>query len=179
MCTRVGVRPSYMKCWSNNLFSTVLIWFDLVMTLIRLYQDLRITPLWNPRPTHVTRCTWLEFRPSYMTHSYTTLRVKCSILRWPLVTLSMHGKSADPLKVTWYIVRLKKIWSTKIPRGVGGSAFSPWSIYKLPSFSTERTEKHHFDVYHNRVFGYARHSVRLKSTLDIALWVKSKMETKN
>ena len=51
----------------------------------------------------------------------------------------------------------------------------PWSIYKLPSFSTESTEKHNFDVYHNRVFGYARHSVWLKSTLDIALWVKTKM----
>ena len=51
---------------------------------------------------------------SYITHSYTTLRVKSTILRWPLVPLSMHRKSSDHLKVTWYIVRLKKIWSTKI-----------------------------------------------------------------
>ena len=36
-------------------------------------------------------------------------------------------------------------------------------------------KKHNFDVYHNRVFGYARHSMWLKNTLDIALWVKSKM----
>ena len=47
----------------------------------------------------------------YMTHSYTTL-----------VTLSMHRKSADQLKLTWYKVRLKKMWSTKIPGG-GGRGF--------------------------------------------------------
>ena len=40
-------------------------------------------------------------------------------------------------------------------------------------------EKHNFDVYHNRVFGYARHIVWLENTLDIALWLKSKMETRN
>ena len=34
--------------------------------------------------------------------------------------LTLHRKYADHLKVTWYIVRLKKIWSTKIPRGKGG-----------------------------------------------------------
>ena len=119
MCTWVGFRPSYLKCWSNNLFSTVLSWFDLVMTLRWPYQDLGITPLWNPRPAHVTMCTWLEFRPSYMTHSYTALRVKGTILRWPLVTLSMHRKSADHLKVTWYMVKLKKKWFTKIPGGGG------------------------------------------------------------
>ena len=130
MCTWVGFRPSYLKCWSDNLFSTVLSWFDLVMTLRWPYQDLGITPLWNPRPTHVTMCTWLEFRPSYMTHSYTTLRVEGTILRWPLVTLSMHRKTADHLKVTWYIVKLKKIWSTKIPRGGGeGFEFQPM-VYK-------------------------------------------------
>ena len=52
-------------------------------------------------------------------------------------------------------------------------------LYKLPLFSTERTEKHNFDVYNNKVFGYARHIVWLESTLDITIWVKSKMETKN
>ena len=178
--TLVGFRPSYMKCWSNNLFSTVLSSFDLVITLRRPYQDLGITPYeTHDRPMDGTMCTWLEFRPSYMTHSYTTLRVKGTILRWPLVTLSMHRKSADHLKVTWYIVRLKKYGLQKYPGGVRVSTFSPWSIYKLPSFSTERTEKQNVDVYHNRVFGYARHSVWFKSTLDIALWVKSKMITKN
>ena len=130
MCTSVGFWQSYWKCLSNNLFSTVLSWFDLAMTLGWPYQDLGITPLWNPPPTHVTMCTWLDFRPSYMTHSYTTLRVKGAVLRWPLVTLSMHRKSADHLKVAWYIVRLKKIWFIKTPRGRGGevSTFSPWSI---------------------------------------------------
>ena len=113
MCTWVGFRPSYWKCWSNILFSTVLSWFDLVMTLRWPYQDLGITPLWNPPPTHVTMCTWLEFQPSYITHSYTTLMVKG--YRWPLVTLSMHRKSADHLKVDWYIVRLKKYGQQKYP----------------------------------------------------------------
>ena len=60
-----------------------------------------------------------------------------------------------------------------------GPHFCKVKLYKLPLFSTERTEKHSFDVYHNKVFGYARHIVSLESTLDIALWVKSKMETKN
>ena len=118
MCTWVGLRPSYLKCWSNNLFSTVLSWFDLVMTLRWPYQDLGITPLWNRRPSHVTMCTWLEFRPSYMTHSYTTLRVKGTILRWPLVTLSMHRKSAVHLKVTWYIVVKKMVYKNN--QGGGG-----------------------------------------------------------
>ena len=134
MCTWVGFRPSYMKCWSNNLFSTVLSWFDLVMTLRWPHQDLGITPLWNPRPTHVTMCTWLKFRPGYMTPSYTTLRVKGTILWWPLVTLSMHRKSADCLKVTWYIVRLKNMVYKNTRGGGGGviiSTFSPWSIWSL------------------------------------------------
>ena len=56
--------------------------------------------------------------------------------------------------------------------------FCKVKLYKIPSYSTERTEKHTF-VYHIRVFGYARHSVWLESTLEIALWVKSKMETTN
>ena len=49
-----------------------------------------------------------------------------------------------------------------------GLHFCKVKLYKLPSFSTERTEKHNF-VFHNRVFGYARHSAWLESTLDIAL----------
>ena len=41
-------------------------------------------------------------------------------------------------------------------------------------FRQNRQQKHNFDVYH-RVFRYSRHNVWLESTLDIALWVKSKM----
>ena len=55
-----------------------------------------------------------------------------------------------------------------------GHHYCKVKLYKLPSFSTEWTEKHNFDVYH-RFFRYSRHSVWLDSTLDIALWVKSKM----
>ena len=58
-----------------------------------------------------------------------------------------------------------------------GLHFCKVKLYKLPSFSTKRQKKYNFDVYHNGFFGYARHSVWLESTLDIALWVKSKMET--
>ena len=47
-------------------------------------------------------------------------------------------------------------------------------LCKLPSFSTEWTAKHHFDVY-DWVIRYSRHSVWLESTLNIALWVKSNM----
>ena len=60
-----------------------------------------------------------------------------------------------------------------------GPHFCNVKLYKLPLFLIERTEKHNFDVYHNKVFGYARHIVWLESTLDITLWVKSKMKTKN
>ena len=120
-------RPIYrssLTCWSNNELSGSFSWFDLGMTLIW-------PPVWNPPPTHVTTCTCLGFRPSYMTHSYTTLRVKGTLLRWPLVTLSMYKKSADHLKVTWYIVRLKNM-VYKIPRGGGRfSTFSPWSIWYI------------------------------------------------
>ena len=49
----------------NKLFSTVLSWFDFAVTLRYPYRDLRITPLWNPRPTYVTMCTWVGFRPIY------------------------------------------------------------------------------------------------------------------
>ena len=56
--------------------------------------------------------------------------------------------------------------------------FCKVKLYKLPFFSTERTEKHNFAVYHNKVFGYARHIVYLE-TLDIELRVKSTRETKN
>ena len=41
-----------------------------------------------------------------------------------------------------------------------GRNFCKGKLYKLPPFSTERTEKHNFGVFH-RVFGYARHSVWL------------------
>ena len=120
MCTWAGFRPSYWKCWSNNLFSTVLSLFDLAMTFRWPYQDLGITPLWNPPPTHVTMCTWLKFRPSCMSYSYTTLRVKGTILRWPLVTFSIHRRSADHLKVTWYIVKVRKNMVYKNTQGGGG-----------------------------------------------------------
>ena len=109
----LGFRPIYWKCWSNNVVATILRWFDLVTTLRWPYHDLGITP----NTYHVTMCTWIGFRPIYF---YTTLRIKGTLLRWPLVTLSMHRKSADHLKVTWHIIRLKKIWSTKVPRGRGG-----------------------------------------------------------
>ena len=66
--------------------------------------------------THVNMCTLLGFWAIYL---YTTLRVKGTLLRWPLVTLSMHRKFADHLKIPWYIIRLKQIWSTKVPREEG------------------------------------------------------------
>ena len=65
----------------------------------------------------------------YMTYFHTTLRVKGTILRWPLVTLSMYEKSADHPKVTWYIMRFKKNMVYKNTQGGGRvSTFSPWSI---------------------------------------------------
>ena len=121
MCSLLGLGFDRVIWIAGPTIYSQLFWADL--TLRWPYQDLGITPLWNPRPTHVTMCTWLEFRPSYMTHSYTTLRVKGTILRWPLVTLSMHRKSADYLKVTWYIVRFKKNMVYKNTQGGGGVCF--------------------------------------------------------
>ena len=117
MCIWVGFWPIYWKCWSNNVVSTILRSFDLAMTLIWPHHDLGITHLWNPTPTHVTMCIWLGFRPIYF---YTTLRVKDTLLLWPLVTLSMHRKSSDHLKVTWYIIRFKKNMVYKSTQGEGG-----------------------------------------------------------
>ena len=113
----------FWMCWSNNVISTILKSFDLAMTFRWPHHDLGITPLWNPTPTHVTISTWLGFRAIYF---HTTLRVKGTltvkgtILRWPLVTLSMHRKSADQLVY-------------KNTHGGGGrfSTFSPWSILTL------------------------------------------------
>ena len=87
-----GNEPKNKK---NKLFSTILSWFDLAVTLRWSNHDLGITPLWNLTLTHVTMCTCLGFRPIY---SYTILRVKGTILRWPLMTLPMRRKSADHLK---------------------------------------------------------------------------------
>ena len=94
MCTWVASRPIYWKCLSNNVVSTILRWFDLAMTLRWPFHDFGITPIWNPTPTHVTMCTWPRFRPIYFC---TTLRVKGTLLRGPLVTLSMHRN----LQTTW------------------------------------------------------------------------------
>ena len=116
MCTWVGFRPIYWKCLSNNVVSTILRWFDLALTFRWPYHDLGITLLGNPTPTHVTMSTWLGFQPIYF---YTTLRVKDTLLRWPLVTLSMQRKCTDHLKVTWYIIRLKKCGLQKYPGGGG------------------------------------------------------------
>ena len=79
-----------------------------------------------PTPTHVTMSTWLGFRPIYF---YTILRVKSTLLRWPLVTLSMYNKSADHLKVTWYIIR-KINMVYKSTRGGGGGTGGP-KVYLL------------------------------------------------
>ena len=63
------------NCRKNNnikLFSTVLSWFDLVVTLSWPWHDLGVTPPWSLTQTHVTMCTWVGFR---------TIYCKC----WPLV----------------------------------------------------------------------------------------------
>ena len=65
------------NCRKNNnikLFSTVLSWFNLVVTLSWPWHDLGVTPPWSLTPTHVTMCrpSWVGFRPVYC---------KC----WPLV----------------------------------------------------------------------------------------------
>ena len=68
------------NCRKNNnikLFSTVLSWFDLVVTLSWPWHDLGVTPPWSLTPTHVTMYTWVEFRPIYC---------KC----WPLVHIYIY-----------------------------------------------------------------------------------------
>ena len=43
----------------NTLFSQILGWFDLAVTLIWPCHGLGVTLLWSPTPTHVTMCTWV------------------------------------------------------------------------------------------------------------------------
>ena len=40
----------------NKLFSLVLSWFDLAVTLRWPYHDIGVAPLWNPTPTHFSKC---------------------------------------------------------------------------------------------------------------------------
>ena len=118
MCTWFGSRPIYWKCWSNNVLSTLLNWFNIAVTFRCPYHDLGITPLWNPTPTHFTMCTWLGFRPIYF---YTTQGFNLPYFDdHTSMILFMHSKSADHLKVTWYIMRFEKIWCTTITSGGGG-----------------------------------------------------------
>ena len=49
----------------NKLFSTVLSWFDLAVTLRWCHHYLGIIPIWNQTPTDVTMCTWIGFWPIY------------------------------------------------------------------------------------------------------------------
>ena len=113
-----------------------LIWhcYDLEMTLPRPWDN-------SPMKSTTNLCHHVYL---YMTHSYTTLRVKGTILRWPLVTLSMHRKSADLLKVTWHIVRLKKYGLQKYPRGGGrGFRLSAYGLQALAfPLSSSSTTSH-------------------------------------
>ena len=92
-----------------------------------------------------------------------------------MILISTIWFSGMPDIMVWPEIILVIALVSKIQDGLH---FCKVKLYKLPSFSTERTEKHNF-VYHNRVFGYARHSVWLESTSDITLWVNSKIETAN
>ena len=47
----------------NQLFSAVLSWFHLAVTLRWSQHDLAVTPLWNQTPTDAIMCTWVGFRP--------------------------------------------------------------------------------------------------------------------
>ena len=61
-------------------------------------------------------CTWLGFRPIYDTFLHNPKGYHTSMTP----TLFIHSKSADHLKVTWYIKRLEKYGLQKYPGGGGG-----------------------------------------------------------
>ena len=107
--------------WNNSLPSKhkTYVWHFALLDqrLVNVMQMLCVYWVGNAKPIHVTMYTWLGFRPIYFS---TTLRVKGTPLRWPLVTLSKHRKFADHLKVTWYIIRFKKYGLQKYPGGRGG-----------------------------------------------------------
>ena len=131
----LGVPP----LWNNRYHHVYLGWVstDLLEVLVQKClnhfeiiwpcYDLEMTSPWpwnnSPIKPHTYPChhVYLAWVLTYNIYFYTTLKVKDTLLLWPLVTLSMHWNSADHLKVTWYIIRLKKIWSTKAPRGEGGT----------------------------------------------------------
>ena len=101
------------KC-SVNHFEMIWPCYDLEMTLPWPWDNSPMIP--STYPCHHVYLAWVStYLCLYHPKGQNTL------LRWPLVTLSMHRKSADHLKVTWYIIKFKKKLSTKVPRGEGGA----------------------------------------------------------
>ena len=94
--------------------------YDLEMTLPWAWDNSPIKS--NTYPCHHVYLAWVStylflYHPNGQGY----------LNRWPLVTLTMCRKSADHLKVTWYIIRLKTNWSTKVSRGGGGVQVGPRS----------------------------------------------------
>ena len=135
------------------------------MTLPWPWDNYPMKPTTNP--CHHVYLAWVS-TCLYMTHSYKTLRVKGTILWWPLVTLSMHRKYADPLKLTWYIVRFKKKWSTKIPRGGGGGGL--WLLtHGLNVFASEIQMRLLSLRLHNKLPVFTKHVCETKCLLHFSV----------
>ena len=64
----------------NKLFSAVLSWFHLAVTLTWSQHDVGVTPLWNQTPTDVIMCTWVWFWPIYW--KCWSNNVVSTVLRW-------------------------------------------------------------------------------------------------
>ena len=64
----------------KKLFSTVLSWFDLAVTLRSPLHYLGIISLWYQTPTDVTMCTWVGFRTIYS--KFWSNNLLSTILSW-------------------------------------------------------------------------------------------------
>ena len=69
----------------NKLFSLVLSWFDLAVTLRWPYHDIGVAPLWDLTPTHFSMCTWVELHQMQLMYTGHWLKHNIIVLFGPFL----------------------------------------------------------------------------------------------
>ena len=91
----------------NQLFSAVLSWFHLAVTLRWSQHDLGVAPLWNQTPTDVIMCNWVGFRLIYW--KCLSNNVVSTILWWFELAMTLRWPYHD-LGITPYPVSTKHMY---------------------------------------------------------------------
>ena len=96
----------------NKLFSTVLSWFNLAVTLRWPWHNFWRAPLWNPAPTHVTMCNLLGLGSDRFIGN-----------AGPKLFFKYFWTNSFPLTVCiWHIhIRVKKIYG--LQKSTGGGVY--------------------------------------------------------